>query len=131
MRFARCCLVAAMGALPLAGARPAAAQRLSGTVRDRVSGQPVPGAVLWLSDSLGSSLARAIGDPVGHYSVQRVSRARELHVVRIGFQPLDMPLMGAGDVLDIVLDAVPMQLAPMYTSAQRVCGNSQKAEAGL
>ena len=72
----------------------AAAQRVRGTVRDSLSRQPIGGAVVWLTDGAGKFLSRSIADEHGQFAVIHVAGATQLHVVRIGFRPMIVPVGG-------------------------------------
>ena len=78
-------------ALALA-AHSASAQRLSGIVRDSSAHVPLAGAVVTVLDSAHASLANAISDEAGRYSVALGARAAQVRVVHIGYQPLEQPV---------------------------------------
>lgn len=99
-----CCLLVPTGS--------ALAQRVRGVVRDTVSGDPIPGAVVAALDSAGRTLARDLTNSTGRYGLAIPDGATRLRVVRIGFRPRDMALpAGAGDVrIDIALQPLPSLL---------------------
>src|SRR5215471_10930353 len=83
-------LVAAVAAItPLA----AQAQRVRGTLTDSATGEPVTGAVVSVLDSTGQFLSRTIADDKGRFAAARLRGARTLHVVRIGYRPVDRTIV--------------------------------------
>jgi hypothetical protein len=105
-----------------APAERAGAQRLSGHVRDAVSGQPVAGAVIVL---LGEETlpSRTISNGNGHYTVPLPPRARWFRVTRIGYRPFEIDL-GAGTpafTRDVQLSRLPSLLADVQVTAQTQC----------
>jgi uncharacterized protein YfaS (alpha-2-macroglobulin family) len=68
----------------LAATNPAAAQRLRGVIHDSATGEPVNGAVVSLTDTIGSILARVIAGTDGRFAVTRLPRSTALRVVRRG-----------------------------------------------
>jgi hypothetical protein len=117
---ARRTLVLALG-LIVSSAAVALAQRVSGVVRDSISDMPVGGAVVWLSDSTGASVARSIGDQSGAFTVLRALGATRIHVVRIGYRPHDAPLPSAESGILIRLEAIPAFLTAVEASNRRMC----------
>ncbi len=122
------------GALTFGALRSIDAQRVRGVVRDSATDQPVAGAVVWLSDSAGKTLARSIGDGAAKFAVMRIYGARVLHVIHIGYRPKDVRLTDSpvDSVYDVQLVALPPMLATMKTSAERVCPGTddQPTDAG-
>ena len=110
-------------ALTTAALRPAPGQRVLGTVRDSASGQPVPGAVVWLTDTAGAFLARSVSGADGRYSVLRLAGSARMRVLRIGFRPALIALgAGASDTtVDVRLAAIALVLDAVSSSRQRVC----------
>ena len=121
--------------LAVAALVPAAlgAQRVHGAVRDSASGQPVGGAVLWLTDSAGQFLARSIADENGLFAVIRLPGFRQLHVVRIGFRPVTIPVgrTPADTLVDVRLASLPLTLDAMSESRHRVCPGDKGTNAAL
>jgi hypothetical protein len=117
----------------LLAASPVRAQRVHGTVRDSLSGIPIAGAVVWVSDSTGAVVARSIGDETGRYTVMRLQGAAHLHVVRIGFHPRDIVLArdGSDSTQDVRLVALPPNLATVSASTSRVCPGEKGSGQGL
>lgn len=109
------------------------AQRVHGTVRDSLTGVPIAGAVVWLTDSAGASLARTIGDETGAYSIMRFRGSTRLHVVHIGFHPRDIALErdGSDSTRDVRLEALPPNLATVSASSSRVCPDDKGSSQGL
>ncbi|MEO9037548.1 MAG: carboxypeptidase-like regulatory domain-containing protein [Gemmatimonadaceae bacterium] len=110
-------------ALLLVAANRAASQHVIGTVRDSAAGQPVGAAVVWLTDSLGRMLARSIGMPSGRYELPRGTAAARLHVIHIGFRPVDIALSKNLDdsVINVRMGGIPAILDLVQTSSTRVC----------
>ncbi|HTI64756.1 MAG TPA: carboxypeptidase-like regulatory domain-containing protein [Gemmatimonadaceae bacterium] len=121
---------AAALALTISGFVPALGQSVRGTVLDSASGQPIPGAVVWLADTAGGFLARGVSGSDGRYSVLDVAGSAQLHVLRIGFRPLTVAMVptvsiahGAArdTVIDVRLAAIALVLDPVASSRRRVC----------
>ncbi|HTE45302.1 MAG TPA: carboxypeptidase-like regulatory domain-containing protein, partial [Gemmatimonadaceae bacterium] len=119
------CMVVAVSAAP--------AQRVQGTVRDSLSGIPIAGAVVWIADSSGASLARSIGDETGRFSIGRFRGSVRLHVLRIGFHPRDILLArdGSDSTMDVRLEGLPPNLATVSASTSRVCPGQKGSSQGL
>jgi hypothetical protein len=122
--------VAAALALTISGFVPALGQSVRGTVRDSASGQPIPGAVVWLADTAGGFLARGVSGSDGRYSVLDLAGSAQLHVLRIGFRPVIVSMVptvpiahGAArdTVIDVRLAAIALVLDPVASSRRRVC----------
>jgi len=111
----------------------APAQRVQGTVRDSLSGIPIAGAVVWIADSSGASLARSIGDETGRFSIGRFRGSVRLHVLRIGFHPRDILLArdGSDSTMDVRLEGLPPNLATVSASTSRVCPGQKGSSQGL
>ncbi|MEP6493676.1 MAG: carboxypeptidase-like regulatory domain-containing protein [bacterium] len=131
--MARRCGVVSFFACTLIAAGSAFAQRVHGTVRDSVSGIPIAGAVVWITDSAGGSLARSIGDETGRYSIGRFRGSLRVHVVHIGFHPRDVLLAAdsSDSPTDIRLEALPPNLATVSASTSRVCPGQKGSSQGL
>jgi hypothetical protein len=101
-------------------------------MHDRTSGAPVIGAVVWLSDSVGGTVARALSDASGAFSVMRPRGSTQLHIVRIGFRPRDVVIPAADTTLALQLEPIPTLLEAVTASSHRVCpgdnGNAQGLE---
>lgn len=113
-------LLALVGCLALA--RGASAQTLGGTVRDSVSLQPIPGAVVIFLDSAGGMIVRRLTNERGEYSIQLRDAMRTVRFVRIGFVPRELPVPAAGNA-NARLDATMAEL-PSMLQAVRVVENS-------
>jgi hypothetical protein len=121
-RIVRHATIAAALALTITGAL--AAQVVHGTVSDSASRQPIPGAIVMLLDSAGSVLGRNITSERGEYRVAYARVARSLRVVRIGFQPRDLPFAEAADPgrsLDIAMVPFKTILAAVRVTEQSNC----------
>ena len=110
-------------ALTTAALQPAAAQHVRGTVRDSASAQSIPGAVVWVADSAGGFLARAVGGSDGGFAVPRLVGSTTLHVLRIGFHPAVVQLRNVSpdSVLDVRLGSFVLALDAVASSGRRVC----------
>ncbi len=102
-------------------AAPVHAQRLRGTLTDSSTREPVTGAVVTVSDSAGRFLARGIAGADGHFDVPRFPGSKLIHVVRIGYRPVDATVPAAEELLDLRMRAIASQLATVTTSGRRVC----------
>ena len=115
-----------------AGATSALAQRVTGIVRDSISDAPVAGAVVWLSDSAGAPISRGIGNAVGAFSILRAPSATRLHVVRIGYRPLDVPVPSGDAAVVLRLEAIPTLLSAVSaTSDNRLCPGDRNSLKGF
>ena len=109
-------------------------QRLSGTVRDSASREPVPSAVVRLFDASGRELTRTITTRDGRYRLDAGSTARELRVVRIGFRPraLRFPSAVTRDTtVDVQLATLPTLLEAVDVRDQPQCGRRSDRAAAL
>ena len=112
----------AVGAVLTAlAAAPALAQRVRGTLTDSATREPITGAVVTVSDSTGRFLARGIAGADGRFDVPRFPASKQIHVVRIGYRPIDATVPAADEVLDLRMRAIASQLATVTTSGRRVC----------
>jgi hypothetical protein len=101
---------------------PAAqAQRVRGTLTDSSTREPVTGAVVSVLDSAGNFLSRTIADDKGHFAAARLRGARTLHVVRIGYQPVDKLIVDGDSTIDLRLMPIASRLATLTASEGRVC----------
>lgn len=110
-------------ALTIAGSSTAFGQSVRGIVRDSASGQPIPGAVISLTDTAGGFLARSVSGADGKYSVFRLPGSEQLHVLRIGFRPTLIAIAPAprDTSIDVRLVAIALVLDPVASSRRRVC----------
>jgi len=102
-------------------AAPALAQRVRGTLTDSSTHEPITGAVVTIADSAGHFLARGIAGADGHFDVPRFPASKQIHVVRIGYRPIDATVPAADELLDLRMRAIASQLATVTTSGRRVC----------
>jgi hypothetical protein len=108
-------------ALAVVAATPALAQRVRGTLTDSSTREPVTGAVVTISDSAGRFLARGIAGGDGRFDVPRLPGSKQIHVVRIGYRPIDATVPAADEPLDLRMHAIASQLSTVTTSGKRVC----------
>ena len=108
-------------ALAVVAATPALAQRVRGTLTDSSTREPVTGAVVTISDSAGRFLARGIAGGDGRFDVPRFPGSKQIHVVRIGYRPIDATVPAADELLDLHMHAIASQLSTVTTSGKRVC----------
>jgi hypothetical protein len=113
-------LTAFGSALPLRAQNPAA--YLAGTVRDSVTRAPIAGAVVSLLDGTGKVSARRLSNERGEYRIPLGAGDRRMRVVRIGFEPNDLPLI-SGTSRSERFDVSLLALATMMRSV-RVVGNA-------
>jgi len=99
----------------------ALAQRVRGTLTDSSTREPITGAVVTISDSTGRFLARGIAGADGRFDVPRFPASKQIHVVRIGYRPIDATVPAADELLDLRMRAIASQLATVTTSGRRVC----------
>jgi hypothetical protein len=112
----------------------ATAQTLRGAVRDSASQRPISGAVVMLLDSTSTVLSRSITDEGGQFLIVRGSAAQTARVVRIGFQPRDVPLSPLVDrstVLDVSMLPVRSMLAAIRIRDKSNCPRRSDDEAAL
>jgi len=102
-------------------AAPALAQRVRGTLTDSSTHEPITGAVVTIADSAGHFLARGIAGADGHFDVPRFPASKQIHVVRIGYRPIDATVPAADELLELRMRAIASQLATVTTSGRRVC----------
>jgi hypothetical protein len=95
--------------------------QMRGSVRDSMSGLPIPGAVVFAVDVSGDQIARSVTTDRGEFSL-RVSRApRRLQVLRIGFRPRVVEVTAAESRVEIVMVAIPTLLQPISVFDQPNC----------
>ena len=115
-----------------AGARAASGQRIRGTLRDSATGAPIAGAVVWATDSAGRFLARSVSVDSGAFAVPRLNGAAQLHVLRIGYRPRDLPAPAdTAESLVVRMVAVPLELAAVEARGARVCPGERASAAAL
>ncbi|MEP6732351.1 MAG: carboxypeptidase-like regulatory domain-containing protein [bacterium] len=117
--------------LVFTAASSVSAQRVHGVVRDSITGAPVAGAVVLLSDSIGTLLARSIGDETGAFTMLRLRGSASIRIVRIGYHPRDVTLSADDSIVDIRLGAIPAFLDAMTASSERVCPGEHGTTAGF
>ena len=103
-----------------------------GTVRETGSGLAIGGAVVWLSDSSGTLLARTLADADGRYLLARLAASARLHVLHIGFRPVDVAFdrTTSDSVMDVQMSALPLSLSAVEARSRRVCpGDKGTSEA--
>jgi hypothetical protein len=114
----------------LAATHPTLAQSVRGTLRDSATREPIPGAVVTITDSVGAFLARSISDEVGRFSVARLPPSRRMHAIRIGYRPFDGAIPAdPADSAFVSMVAIPSLLAPVSALSRRVCPGD-KTDAG-
>jgi hypothetical protein len=107
-----------------AAVSPARAQRVSGTLVDSATREPLAGAVVTLSDSAGGVLARSIVDATGAFSVSRLPATRALRVVRIGYEPRELRLSARDTVVALAMQPIAARLGAMTTTDRRICSGT-------
>ena len=111
-------------------ATPALAQRVRGSLTDSTTHEPIPGAVISIADSSGRFLARGVADAEGRFSVPRFDASSKVHIIRIGYRPIDALVPPNDEPLQLRMVAIASRLAAVKTSGRRVCpGESGNSEA--
>jgi hypothetical protein len=144
MRRPHCRALTALFALLFcAGGTKAQAQVLRGTVVDSAGRIPIIGAVVALTDSAGTSLARMIVDDRGTFAMTVPVGASRVKVVRIGFRPREFripELVNAEARITVAMVGIPTFLEPARVAAkqcprrndaQQALGLWEQASAGL
>jgi len=128
----RIALVAAIAAiaLPLPSAA-AQSQRIQGALTESATGEPVSGAVVSVLDSAGRFLIRTIANDSGRFSAARFPGSRALHIVRIGYRPIDRPIADSDSTFDLRLAPIASRLAALTATEGRVCPGKPGANEAL
>ncbi len=108
----------------VACARLAFAQQAHGIVRDSLSRQPIPGAVVSALQADGATLARALSNEAGAYSLPLPPGTARLRVVRIGFHPVNAPApadTASMHELNFTLDPLPSLLETVTANEGKEC----------
>ncbi len=107
---------------PRAAAR---AQVVRGTVHDSASAAPLAGAVVSLVDTAGGVVARTMADAAGRFSLSSSPRGVRLRVIRIGYQPRDIPLpQEPATLLAFGMVRLPPMLDAVRVSDRELCPGS-------
>jgi hypothetical protein len=123
-------LIALVAAAVAIAPSRAQAQRVRGTLTDSSTGEPVGGAVVAVLDSAGQFVSRTVADEKGRFAAARLRGARSLHIVRIGYRPVDAPLAD-DSTMDFRLAPIASRLAVMTASEGRVCPGKPGASQAL
>lgn len=105
--------------LSVAVSAPLQSQQLRGVVRDSAASVPLAGAVVTELDSAGATVARAITDAGGRFSIVVAPRAASLRLIRIGYRPREVALPADG----AVEFRLSMERLPPILDAVKVVGN--------
>jgi hypothetical protein len=121
--------VAALLALTAAAA---AGQRVTGTVTDGVTGEPVGLAVVALVDSAGTVLQHVLTSTGGAFIINVTgSGPFRLRVDRIGYQPVDSAPFrvepGTEHFFPLRIDARPIAIAAIRASGEQTCAINASA----
>jgi len=116
MRFSTLAVIAVAGISAHLGA-----QQVRGVVRDSSLAAPLPGAVVTLLDSAGTSVSRAISDASGSFVLTRTTRAVRLRVVRIGYRPQVVGLPAGPNTVEIAMAKLPPMLAAVRVTDSELC----------
>lgn len=110
------------------------AQQVRGVVRDSLSGQAIPGAVVMLLDSAGATLERTIGAGDGTFRLARPDAAARLRVIRIGFQPRVVSIGRQDDAsapIVVSMSRIPPRLTQVRVEGTSVCPGADRATDAL
>ena len=121
----------------IAQAPAAAAQVVSGTVRDSASQQPLPNTRVVVVDPSGRATAQTTTDQQGRFRLSpwtgRGARAAalRLRVVRMGFRPSEVPLVraSAGTPVEISVSSFPVVLEEFQVMAATCPKRADRAAA--
>lgn len=136
MRSADClhhnAVPAFVAALLALSAAAAAGQRVTGTVTDGVTGEPVGLAVVALVDSVGTVLRHVLTSTEGGFIMNVPgSGPFRLRVERIGYHPVDSAPFrvepGADRFFPLRIDARPIALAAIRASGEQTCAINASA----
>jgi hypothetical protein len=119
-------VLSCLALLPRAGT----SQQLRGTVQDSATGQPVPGAVLLLTDAGGRILHRDLADARGAFIMDEPPAARRLRVLHIGYRPADVTLPATAPIR-VSLVPVPVLLADIMVTGVSHCPVRRDTPAAL
>ncbi len=120
-------LVAAMllCAAPVSLHAQSAVARVTGTVRDGVTGAPIVGAVVSLFDAENAVQHRTVTGARGEYRIERTARSTRLQLLRLGFRPQDVVLVATGGSRDttvnVTMERIPNLLEGMRVTARAAC----------
>jgi hypothetical protein len=109
----------------------AQAQRVRGTLTDSATGEPVTGAVVSVLDSAGQFLSRTIADDKGRYAAARLRGSRTIHIVRIGYRPVDATIAASDSTMDFRLSPIASRLTAVTATEGRVCPGKPGASQAL
>jgi carboxypeptidase family protein len=122
------CTGLALAGLPLAcgfGARDAGAQAIRTTLLGAGSREPVPGAFVVATDSMGREVARTLTDEAGRVSLDLVAGSYRLLVLRIGVARWRTAAfsLATGDTMKAPIEApeTPVLLSAIAVHADRRC----------
>jgi hypothetical protein len=129
-------LASSFAALVVCGlpAKAAFAQDVLGTVRDSLNGFPVSGAVVMLLDSSRVTVRRNLTSDRGAYRIALDASARFLRVVRIGYEPRELPVPPAagGDArIDVGMLEIPNMLSSVHVLPNSRCSRRNDRGAAL
>ena len=115
-------------------ASPAYAQRGAGVIHDIGSDAPLAGAVVTTLDSIRQPIGRVLTDAAGRYSIELPPSARQLRVVRLGYQPRIVALPRQRDALfalDISMTKVATLLSTIVVNDERLCSSDRDRAGAL
>jgi hypothetical protein len=112
----------AASTLLLVTAASAAAQEARGRVVELGTVQPVVGAVVLLLGARGDTVARTLTGPTGDFVLRAADGAgRRVRVIRIGYQPREVPAAGGGAPTDVELERLPTLLSEVRVRGAASC----------
>jgi len=122
----------AIACLPVVAPSGVSAQQVRGIVSDSTSRRPIPGAVLILLDSTGTTLGRNITNERGEFVLAGAARARRLRLQRIGFRPREVtipPAVNGVAEINLAMIAIPTFLEPVRVTASQCARRSDQGSA--
>jgi hypothetical protein len=108
------------------------AQQARGVVRDSMGGTPIPGVVVIVLDTSGSTAARTITDAAGRFTVQAALSAPRLRLMRIGYRLRDVTIGTERGDLVLSMEKIPPILERVRVTDNPLCpGSSDRGNAFL
>lgn len=100
------------------------AQTIRGVVRDSAARIPIPGVVVTVLDSSGTTIGRAITDAVGAFDARVPFAAARLRLLRIGYRPRDVTMPRQRDGIELAMETIPPLLEAVRVAGGELCPGS-------